>query len=133
MYLSIYLSLYVYIYIYIYLSIYLSMCIYIYIYIYIHTCGCLRRRQTCYFRQDCEKGLSGLLRRWLKPKLPETFAPPKIPSFGFFCFTKRATSVNMPQKCTSKGIGRQSVALKHRDSLQKEPMPCRPMPLLVQL
>ena len=33
-------------------------------------------------------------------------------------------------KCTSKGIGRQGVVLKHRISLQKEPMPCRHMPLL---
>ena len=37
------------------------------------------------------------------------------------------------QKCTSKGRGRQSIVLKHRICLQKEPMPCRPMPLLVQL
>ena len=34
------------------------------------------------------------------------------------------------QKCTSKGIRRQSIVLTHRISLQKEPMPCRPMPLL---
>ena len=40
------------------------------------------------------------------------------------------------QKCTSKaskGIGRQGIVLKLRNSLRKEPMPCRPVPLLVQL
>ena len=31
------------------------------------------------------------------------------------------------------GVGRQGAVSKHRNSLQKEPMPCRPMPLLVQL
>ena len=37
------------------------------------------------------------------------------------------------QKCTSKGIGRQGIVLKHRNSLQKEHAPCRHMSLLVQL
>ena len=37
------------------------------------------------------------------------------------------------QKCISQGIGRQGIVLKHRSSLLKEPMPCRHMPLLVQL
>ena len=37
------------------------------------------------------------------------------------------------QNCTSKGIGRQGVVLIHGNSLQKEPLPCRHMPLLVQL
>ena len=35
----------------------------------------------------------------------------------------------LPQKCTSKGIGRQGVVLKHRNPLQKEHVPCRHMPL----
>ena len=33
-----------------------------------------------------EKGSSGLLWRGSKPKHPETFAPPRIPSFAFACF-----------------------------------------------
>ena len=37
------------------------------------------------------------------------------------------------QKYTSQGIGRQGIALKPGDSLQKDPMPGRHMPLLVQL
>ena len=37
-----------------------------------------------------------------------------------------------PRKCTRKGIGGQSVVSKHRNCLRKEPMPCRPMPLLVR-
>ena len=37
------------------------------------------------------------------------------------------------QKCTSKGIRRRGIALKHRSSLRKEPTPCRPTPLLAQL
>ena len=37
-----------------------------------------------------------------------------------------------PIQYTSKGIGRQGAVLKHWNSLQKEPVPCRPMPLLVQ-
>ena len=32
-----------------------------------------------------EVHLSGLIWRGLKRKLPETFAPPKMPSFAFFC------------------------------------------------
>ena len=35
------------------------------------------------------------------------------------------------QKCTSKGRWRRGIVLKRRNSLQKEPMPCRHMPLLV--
>ena len=34
------------------------------------------------------------------------------------------------RECTSKGIGRQGIVLKHRNSLQKEPVPCRPLPFL---
>ena len=37
------------------------------------------------------------------------------------------------QKCTIRGKGRQGIVLKHRNSLRKEPMPCRPLPLLVKL
>ena len=33
--------------------------------------------------------------------------------------------------CASRGIGRQGAVLGHRNCLQKEPMPCRHMPLLV--
>ena len=36
-----------------------------------------------------------------------------------------------PQKCTSRGIWRQGIVLKHRNSLQKEPRPCRHMPSLM--
>ena len=32
------------------------------------------------------------------------------------------------QKCTRKGIGRQGIVLEHRNSLQKEHVPCRHMP-----
>ena len=35
------------------------------------------------------------------------------------------------QRYTSKGAGRQGIVLKHRTSLQKEPMPHRPTSLLV--
>ena len=37
------------------------------------------------------------------------------------------------QKRTSKGIWRQATVLKHRNSLQTEPMPCRHMPLVVHI
>ena len=37
------------------------------------------------------------------------------------------------QKCTSKGIGRQGLVLKPRNSLPTEPMPCRRTPLPAQL
>ena len=37
----------------------------------------------------------------------------------------------LPQKRTSKGIGRQGRVLKRRNFLTKEPMPCRRMPLLM--
>ena len=37
------------------------------------------------------------------------------------------------QECTGKGVGRHGIVLEHRNSLQKEPMPCRPVPWLVQL
>ena len=40
------------------------------------------------------------------------------------------------ERCSSlqcRILGRQATVLRHRISLQKEPMPCRPMPLLVQL
>ena len=36
-------------------------------------------------------------------------------------------------KCTSKGIGRQGVVLKHCSCLQREPVPCRPVPFLCAL
>ena len=45
---------------------------------------------------------------------------------------KKILKTRCSQKCTGKGIGRQGVVLKHGDSLQKELMPCRPMPLPVQ-
>ena len=38
---------------------------------------------------------------------------------------------HLPQKCTRKGIGRQGIVLIHRNSLQKEPTPCRHVPLLM--
>ena len=37
------------------------------------------------------------------------------------------------QKYTCKGVWRQGIMSKHNNCLQKEPMPCRTMPLLVQL
>ena len=37
----------------------------------------------------------------------------------------------VPQQCTNKGRRRKGIVLKHRSSLQKEPMPCRHMPLLM--
>ena len=40
------------------------------------------------------------------------------------------SSGSWDQKCTSKGLVRQGTVLEHRTSLQKEPVPCRPMPLL---
>ena len=55
---------------------------------------------------------------------PEQFMQPLHPC---------GSANQMFRKCTSKGIGRQGIVLKHRNRLQKEPMPCRPMPLLVQL
>ena len=60
----------------------------------------------------------------------------------------RASSVSIPRtepyrpflwppqrfrSAPSKGIGRQGIVLKHTIPRQKEPMPCRHMPLLVQL
>ena len=41
--------------------------------------------------------------------------------------------LQVPQKCTSKCIGRQGIVLKPWNSSQKEPMPRRPMPVLAQL
>ena len=37
------------------------------------------------------------------------------------------------RKCSSKGVGRRGIVLKHRNCSQKGPLPCRPMPLLVRL
>ena len=39
----------------------------------------------------------------------------------------------LTRKCATEGIGRQGRVLNHRNCLQKQPMPCRPTPLLVQL
>ena len=54
-----------------------------------------------------------------------------------FAVRARADAIPSPeayaQKCTSKGIDRQGIVLEHGISLQKEPMPCPPMPLLVLL
>ena len=44
-----------------------------------------------------------------------------------------ASAVQYSGKCTSKGVGRQGEVLKHMDCLQKELVPCRPLPMLVQL
>ena len=37
------------------------------------------------------------------------------------------------RKCSSKGIGRQGIAPKHRNCLQNEPTPCRPTLTIAQL
>ena len=45
--------------------------------------------------------------------------------------SRQGTALSL--EVTSKGIGRQGIVLKHWNSLQKEHVPCRHMPLLVQL
>ena len=46
---------------------------------------------------------------------------------------RRGHAISEVHKCTSEGIGRPGIALKRNNSLQKEPMPRRPVPLLAQL
>ena len=45
----------------------------------------------------------------------------------------RCPALALHRKCAGKGIGQQGVVLKQGNCLQEEPVPCRPMPLLVQL
>ena len=137
MYIHVYIYIYIYtcvyiIYIYIYI-VYMYI-VYIYIYMYTHTyryvyariCPTrwgLRRSRRC--PATTTWYYTKLIRLWLWLWLWLWY--------DIILYYIILDSVILYQKCTSKGIWRQGKVLKHRNSSQKEPMPCRHMPLLMQL
>ena len=88
------------------MCIYIDMCMYIYIYIYIYR----------------ERGIYALYLCCIVVAL---------------MYLLRAVSGSMyrtdPSPRLVRNNGRQGMVLIRRNSLQKQPTPCRPMPLLVQL
>ena len=110
MYVYIYIYIYTYVYMYIYIYTHTEMCVCVYIYIYIYTHLYISRR-----------------------------GHPAVPLPGSTAFSHpttsriRRVSTVLSSGVHQKGMGRQGIVLKHRNSLQKWPVPCRPTPLLVQL
>ena len=103
-YIHIYIHIYTYIYIYIYICIYMCIYIYIYIYNYIYVCVYV---YVCMYKT--------------------------IYIYIYVVPVRLVAIAGQSQQCTSKGLGRQGAVPKKWISLQREPLPCRPLPLLVQL